>query len=177
MKILLFKAHGSDPLSQAIKNITQSPYCHAAVLIDQQEPYRVIFSALCGLNDNGENMICEEFYPCARARMLAPGEIDQCDQFTIVGWTDENEAAAMRWWVDAIKEKIRYDGIDLPRFLPLVRLILGHPDITEEGAKRHMFCSDAVVQCCKNSGRPILNAPGCMVDPGKITWSTLVKQI
>ena len=174
MKILLFRAHDGDPLSIAIQKISQSPYCHAAILIDSDSPYRKAFAALCGFVDDGGDMVVEEYWPDAQARMLRIGERRNCDTVLIREWSADNEALAMKWWLAAIRDKVAYDAIDLPRFLPLVRLLIGNPDISEAGAKRHLFCSDAVVVCCRESGLPILNAPGCQVTPGQISWSPLV---
>jgi len=177
MKILLFKNHSGDPLSSLIQTVSQSPYCHAAILIDPKELYRAPLAALCGIHDDGGDMIVEEYWPEARCRMLNPGEIENCDQFEIIGWTEENEEAAMKWWLITIRDKVAYDAIDLPRFLPLVRLLLGSQDITEEATKRHMFCSDAVIVCCRDAGLPILLAPGCEVTPGQVSWSPLLRKL
>ena len=172
MKILLFRAHNGDPLSLAIQRETQSPYCHAAMLIDADSPYRKALAAIGGFVDDGGDMIVNEYWPEAQVRMLVKGERENCDTFNIKGWTAQNEYAAIKWWLVAIRDKISYDAIDLPRFLPLVRALLGSPDISEEATKRHMFCSDAVIVCCREAGHPILNAPGCLVAPGHVAWST-----
>lgn len=175
MNILLFKAHAGDLLSLAIREVTQSEYCHAAILLDASSPWRKVFGALCGLQVSEVDqrpMIIEEYWPKARARYLAEHELAGIDVFKIADWNDENETLAMRYASQVVRDEIKYDIPDLFRFGPLFRLVMGASNETE--AKRHMFCSYFVFELCKVAGRPLLNVCGSQVSPNMLAWPTQV---
>ena len=171
MKILLFKSHGNDPLSAAIKNVTQSDYCHAAILVDAGSPWRKVFAALCVLRTSIMDdaiMIVEEYWPKARARFLSAEELADIDVFEIAGWTADNEFRAMQYAAQVIREEVKYDIPDLFRFLPVARMIMGVA--SEDAAKRHMFCSYFAFEMCKAAGRQLLRTTGCETSPNMLAW-------
>ena len=176
MKLLLFKAHEGDPLSLAIKEVTQSDYCHAAVLIDPESPWRAVFAAQCGLDRNSAApMIAELYYPQARARLLSNDELANIDVFEVRGWQPENEQCAMEYAAKVIRDEVKYDIPDLFRYLPIFRLVMGAA--SEDSANKHMFCSWFAFELCKAAGRPLLRTNGYEVAPNQIAWSNEVVQI
>jgi hypothetical protein len=169
MKLLLFKSNQNDPLSAAIKAITRSQYCHAAILIDSLKWFKV-FQALIPEPDppGCRYILAEEFYPEARTRWIQPSECPEIDVFSIRGWDDTSEDLAMRFILQTIRDEVKYDIEDLFRFLAPLRAILG--ESSDEGSKRRMFCSYFYSETRKSANRPMLNCHSFEIAPDQCAW-------
>ena len=175
MKIALFKAHDGDPLSAAIKSVTQSPYCHAAVLIDPDSPYRKVLLSAQGLQETGDHLLWELYWPQCRVRFATDQELENIDLFQVLYWNAENELAAMRHACQVLRDGVKYTIPDLFKQLPLFRAILGASD--ESTATQHMFCSWAVFDLLVAAGRRVLKINGCQCVPGMLAWPNEIEKV
>jgi hypothetical protein len=127
MKILAFHAHAGDPLSFLIKAITRSQYCHGAILIDQPTWKDKLITAFKTVAPPGASahLIVEAYWPKVRARFLLNSELSEIDVFDVPTLTKEQEDAAMTWLFQQISSGVKYDILDLTRFLPESRAVIG----------------------------------------------------
>lgn len=155
LRVVLFKHH--DLLSFAIKAVTRGQYVHAAVLVDE--------STL---------EIYEAFYPQVRKRALSNEELDSIDAFMIQGFTEEMEERAVQWMDAQVAAHTRYSIMDLFRFLPEARAVLGEP--SAEAQCHTMFCSMFAFQAVHAGGIQLLNAGSYEVAPSQLAWSPYLVQ-
>lgn len=167
MKILLFHAHDGDPLSFAIKALTRSQYCHAAVLIEKPE-WIAKFKTACGVISDGD-LLVEAYYPKVHARLIQDSEKPSIDVFK-VDVSPEIEEAAMTWLEKQLG--VSYDITDLFRFLPEVRAFAG--ETNPQAYMQHTFCSMLVFNTYRFAGLPLLQCHDYECSPDKLPWSPFV---
>lgn len=156
MKVLLFQFHANDPLSWAIKQVTRSPYTHAALLVDEKT-----------------NMIVEAFYPHVRQRPLGEKELAGIDVFAVAGITPAQEEATVDYALKAMAAAEAYSLENLFRFLPAGRTVLGEAQDNSPSAS--VFCSQFVFDAVhRGGGIQLLNAHSYEIAPGYLAWSPLL---
>lgn len=153
MKILLFREHRGDPLCDVIAALTRGQYTHAAVLTNE-----------------ATLEIHEAYAPRVRVRTLAPGELAGIDVFNVL-MTPAQEGLALLYYGAHVGDD--YAFLDLARFLPMFRKILG--DDTAEGAAHHCFCSMYVFQGLIAAGIvPLARIEPWEVSPNELSYSPLL---
>ena len=162
MKLLLFKAHQGDPLGGAIRDITRTPYTHAAVL-----------------KDEATNTISEAFFPHVRERVLENSELAGIDVFdvsstwpTFTPLTADQVAKALAHCANSEAEQESYAVTNLFRFLPGVEKIIG--DVKDDGTTSPVICSQYAFDVFDAAGVQILNTASDHLAPGYLAWSPLV---
>lgn len=159
MKILLFQHHQADPLSWAIKQITRTPYTHAAILTGE-----------------GDNTIIEAWFPHVRKRQLADSELSGIDVFAVKDITPLQEQAVIDYATKCLTEGESYSIANLFRFLPVARDLIGEG--SDVGPQSSVFCSQFAFDAVhRGGGIQLLNAHSYEIAPGYLAWSPLlVKQ-
>lgn len=171
MKILLFGSHKGDLLSFAIKALTRSAYCHAAILVDTPK-WRVLVARQFNIQGAG-HLIIEAYYPKVRARLLRNDELASIDVYDVPVHTPDKEDISMAWLIDQVKKGEKYDVVDLFRFLAPVRAVIG--EANSSSYKRHTFCSMLDLNGFRVGGTRLLSSRvhDFLVSPDKLSWSPL----
>lgn len=163
MKLLLFRVHQGDVLSEAIQVVTRANYTHAAIL-----------------KDEAANTISEAFFPHVRERVLDNSELHGIDVFDIsttfpqfTPLTEAQAAAIIAQCEAAEKIHEDYSISNLFRFIPGMEELIGKAQ--DDGKTSAVFCSQFCADKINDAiGLKLLLAPSADLAPGYLAWSPLL---
>lgn len=164
IKLALFKVHQGDPLGGAIKAVTDAPYTHAALVVDE-----------------AHNIICEAYWPEIRFRVLANSELAGIDIFDLsTTWpqytplTAAQVAGILEYCRDAVAVHEHYSIKGLFDFLPGVSALIGK--VRDDGVTCPVFCSQFCIDAlARGASLKLLGtAQSSQIAPGYLPWSLLV---